>query len=114
MMRKRKRRHTGPAPAAGTTGRGGAGTPGRGVTGRLWRHADGFGFVTPAEPAGAPDIFIPRHQLANALHGDLVEFAVVAGGRGGRSSHAGGKGQRGGYRGPTGRILRVVERASTR
>ncbi len=49
------------------------------VAGRLTMHRDGFGFVIPdAKSLGqlkaklAGDIFIPPHQIGNAMHGDLV------------------------------------------
>jgi ribonuclease R len=50
------------------------------VAGRLSMHRDGFGFVIP-DPKSVPatlksklagDIFIPPHQIGNAMHGDLV------------------------------------------
>jgi ribonuclease R len=50
------------------------------IAGRLSMHRDGFGFVIPdakwlsANPRSklAGDIFIPPHQLGNAMHGDFV------------------------------------------
>ncbi len=50
------------------------------TAGRLSMHRDGFGFVIPdpkSVTAGlksklAGDIFIPPHQIGNAMHGDLV------------------------------------------
>src|ERR1700739_4382928 len=49
------------------------------IAGRLTMHRDGFGFVIPdAKSLGqlksklAGDIFIPPHQIGNAMHGDLV------------------------------------------
>ncbi|HEX6820812.1 MAG TPA: RNB domain-containing ribonuclease, partial [Candidatus Sulfotelmatobacter sp.] len=50
------------------------------VAGRLTMHRDGFGFViadSKSLPANlksklAGDIFIPPHQIGNAMHGDLV------------------------------------------
>jgi ribonuclease R len=50
------------------------------LAGRLTMHRDGFGFVIP-DPKSLPpalksklagDIFIPPHQIGNAMHGDLV------------------------------------------
>ena len=50
------------------------------VAGRLSMHRDGFGFVIP-DPKSLPstlksklagDIFIPPHQIGNAMHGDMV------------------------------------------
>ena len=50
------------------------------VAGRLSMHRDGFGFVIPDQKSLNPtlkskltgDIFIPPHQIGNAMHGDLV------------------------------------------
>ncbi|MFL6443862.1 MAG: ribonuclease R family protein [Candidatus Sulfotelmatobacter sp.] len=50
------------------------------VAGRLTMHRDGFGFVIPDAKSLSPalksklagDIFIPPHQIGNAMHGDLV------------------------------------------
>ena len=50
------------------------------VAGRLTMHRDGFGFVIPDAKSLSPalksklagDIFMPRHQIGNAMHGDLV------------------------------------------
>jgi ribonuclease R len=50
------------------------------LAGRLTMHRDGFGFVIPDPKSLAPtlrsklagDIFIPPHQVGNAMHGDLV------------------------------------------
>jgi ribonuclease R len=49
------------------------------VAGRLSMHRDGFGFVIPDAKALsgklkqlAGDIFIPPHQIGNAMHGDMV------------------------------------------
>src|SRR5436305_5732054 len=50
------------------------------VAGRLTMHRDGFGFVIPDPKSLSPalksklagDIFIPPHQIGNAMHGDLV------------------------------------------
>lgn len=45
------------------------------VTGVLRLHPRGFGFV---QPEGAPQaIFIPRHLIAGAVDGDLVEIEVA-------------------------------------
>ena len=50
------------------------------IAGRLTMHRDGFGFVIP-DPKSlsaqfksqlAGDVFIPPHQIGNAMHGDLV------------------------------------------
>ncbi len=55
------------------------------VAGRLTMHRDGFGFVIPdAKTLNASlksklsgDIFIPPHQIGNAMHGDLVLVDVM-------------------------------------
>src|SRR5437764_15370848 len=57
------------------------------VAGRLTMHRDGFGFVIPDPKSLSPalksklagDIFIPPHQIGNAMHGDrvLVDIAAV-------------------------------------
>ena len=52
------------------------------IIGRLWRHPDGFGFVTPeavatGEQRRDPDIFISRQGMANAVHGDRVEVQLL-------------------------------------
>jgi len=55
------------------------------VAGRLSMHRDGFGFVIPdakSLPANlksklAGDIFIPPHQIGNAMHGDMVLVDII-------------------------------------
>ena len=55
------------------------------IAGRLSMHRDGFGFVIPdAKSLSGPlkgkltgDIFIPPHQIGNAMHGDLVLVDIV-------------------------------------
>ena len=50
------------------------------IAGRLTMHRDGFGFVIPDAKSLTPalksklagDIFIPPHQIGNAMHGDQV------------------------------------------
>lgn len=66
--------------------------------GRIAVHRDGYGFVTPE--GGGEDIFIPLRQTRGAMHGDLVEV------RSERSRLGGGKQE--------GRVMSVLERASTR
>lgn len=99
-------------------------------TGRLWRHPDGYGFVALLDRSNEPEVFINRQGMGNALHGDLVEVKLVdfrqsdlrpkrggrRRGRAGRSSRPDrhGRAVRMGGRGPTGRIIRVVERARPR
>src|SRR5579872_5538938 len=55
------------------------------IAGRLTMHRDGFGFVIP-DPKSlsgqlksklAGDIFIPPHQVGNAMHGDMVLVDIV-------------------------------------
>ena len=41
-------------------------------TGRVSRHRDGFGFITP--DTGGDDLYVPAHSLADVMHGDLVAF----------------------------------------
>jgi ribonuclease R len=41
--------------------------------GRVSRHRDGYGFVTPAD--GGEDLFVPAHSLEGVMQGDLVAFA---------------------------------------
>jgi ribonuclease R len=72
------------------------------IGGKLSLHRDGFGFVTPDASSGAGaarisgDVFIPRHAIGSAMHGDrvLVEIANI---------RPDGKAE--------GRILRPVRRA---
>ena len=54
------------------------------VAGRLTMHRDGFGFVIPDSKSNASlkskfsgDIFIPPHQIGNAMHGDLVLVDII-------------------------------------
>ena len=68
------------------------------VKGKLSTHRDGYGFVTPE--GGGEDVFIPQRQMKSAMHGDTVEVHAE------RSRMGGGKQE--------GRILSVVERASSR
>ncbi|MBC7362570.1 MAG: ribonuclease R [Candidatus Aminicenantes bacterium] len=59
----------------------------------------GFGFVTPETPDyGSQDIFIPPHQTAGAVTGDLVEVLIREKGRQGK---------------PEGRIVRILKKART-
>ncbi|QFK72780.1 ribonuclease R [Pradoshia sp. D12] len=45
------------------------------VKGKVSGHAKGFAFVLPEEK-GMDDIFIPPHELNNAMHGDIVMVRV--------------------------------------
>jgi ribonuclease R len=55
------------------------------IAGRLSMHRDGFGFVIPdaqrlntnLKSKLAGDIFIPPHQIGNAMHGDLVLVEIA-------------------------------------
>ena len=66
--------------------------------GRISVHRDGYGFVTP--DGGGEDIFIPSKFLKGALHGDLVEASSSPSRMGGSKLD--------------GRVLAVVERATSR
>ncbi len=75
--------------------------PGRAdhVVGVLQMHPDGYGFVTPEHDPASGDLYIPRSQLHEALHGDRVAVRQVPSRGDGRTE---------------GRIVRVVERGSSR
>src|SRR5215472_16866643 len=74
------------------------------IAGRLSMHRDGFGFVIPGaqglnanlKSKLAGDIFIPPHQMGNAMHGDLVLVDIANVRPDGRAE---------------GRIVRTVNRA---
>jgi ribonuclease R len=75
------------------------------IAGRLTMHRDGFGFVIPDQKSLTPqlksklagDIFIPPHQIGNAMHGDLVLVDITNFRTDGRAE---------------GRIVRPVNRAN--
>jgi ribonuclease R len=71
------------------------------IRGRLVHHADGYGFVVPdvALPNVDGDIFIPRDQIEDAMHGDhvIVKITRLSGQTGARRAE--------------GRIVRIVGRA---
>ncbi len=75
------------------------------VAGRLSCKPGGFGFVRPDRPPGGkakktePDIYVAGAALSDALHGDRVLVHIERQGRFGK---------------PEGRIVEVLERASTR
>lgn len=71
------------------------------IRGRLVHHQDGYGFVVPeiALPNVDGDIFIPRDQIEDAMHGDTVIARIT------RLSGMSGA------RRAEGRILRIVGRA---
>ena len=66
------------------------------VVGTLTCHEKGFGFVVPRHP-GQADLYIPRHKLGDAMHGDVVIARREP--RRGRKSE--------------GRIIRLLHRART-
>jgi ribonuclease R len=49
------------------------GTPRSLETGRLFRHRDGYGFITP--DTGGDDLYVASHNLGGAMHGDTVAYA---------------------------------------
>jgi ribonuclease R len=71
------------------------------IRGRLVHHADGYGFVVPdvALPNVDGDLFIPRDQIEDAMHGDhvIVKITRLSGQIGARRAE--------------GRIVRIVGRA---
>ena len=71
------------------------------IRGRLVHHADGYGFVVPdvALPNVDGDIFIPRDQIEDAMHGDhvIAKITRLSGQSGARRAE--------------GRIVRIVGRA---
>ncbi|MGC9056456.1 MAG: ribonuclease R [Candidatus Saccharicenans sp.] len=67
------------------------------VRGTFSLNPRGFGFITPeTAESGIQDIFIPPHQTAGAITGDLVEVAIREKGRFGK---------------PEGRIVRIIKKA---
>ena len=77
------------------------GQAGKATSGRLVLHQDGYGFVIPEEPIPniEGDIFIPRHGVEDAMHGDRVAVEI-------RRTGFSAEGQR-----IEGRIVRVLNRA---
>jgi ribonuclease R len=71
------------------------------LSGRLILHQDGYGFVVPDRPVPNlnGDIFVPRDEVGDAMHGDHVQVEL------GRIS-PGPDGQR-----AEGRIVRILDRA---
>ena len=69
------------------------------IRGRLVAHRDGYGFVVPEKPIAKldGDIFVPRNEMGDAMHGDTVLVKMMRREPDGRSS---------------GRIARVVEHAN--
>jgi ribonuclease R len=50
------------------------GTPRELQTGKLFRHRDGYGFITP-DDGGGDDLYVASHNLGGAMHGDTVVYA---------------------------------------
>ena len=69
------------------------------IEGRLQVSGRGFGFVIPADPA-EPDIYIPRANMNDAMHGDQVLVRLAE-----RAEMYGRK--------PEGWIIKVLQRANT-
>jgi len=69
------------------------------VVGVLQMHPDGYGFVTPEHDPASGDLYIPRSQFHEALHGDRVAVRQASP-RGDRRRE--------------GRIVRVIERGMAR
>jgi ribonuclease R len=67
------------------------------LSGTLSLHRDGYAFVTPEQPEGAEDIFVPARFVRPAMHGDRVLISLE-------------RGQRGR---PEGQVVRVLVRART-
>ncbi|MFW5982817.1 MAG: ribonuclease R family protein [Candidatus Brocadiia bacterium] len=72
------------------------------VVGTLERKPRGFGFILPADESIEEDLFVPERQQAGAMNGDLVLA---------RYTSRGEKRRRRKDLGPSGEILRVLERA---
>lgn len=70
------------------------------IEGRLQVSGRGFGFVIPADPA-EPDIYIPRANMNDAMHGDQVIVRLAE-----RAEIYGRK--------PEGWIIKVLQRANTK
>jgi ribonuclease R len=93
---------------------GGKAGGGREMTGVFKRAAKGYGFVRPqgAEPSDRTgDVFIPQRACKDAASGDLVRVRIEPSGRGGAGRPEPGAA---GRSGPSGSILEVVERRTTR
>ena len=69
------------------------------IVGVLQMHPDGYGFVRPEHDPASGDLYIPRSQLHEALHGDRVAV---------RQAPARGERRR------EGRIVRVIARGTAR
>ncbi|MDX2115097.1 MAG: VacB/RNase II family 3'-5' exoribonuclease [Planctomycetota bacterium] len=64
---------------------------GRELIGTFRKNPKGFGFVIPRDPIAHGDLFVPAHQTADAMTGDIVRAEVVhsRGGRDDRSPYVG-------------------------
>lgn len=86
------------------------------ILGTLSVHRDGFGFVSRSAEPDREDIFIPARRMGTALHGDQVQVALGASGRGrrGKRRTSPKPEQEDGEDSSSGRIVRVVERHFTK
>jgi ribonuclease R len=48
------------------------------IAGTVIAHADGFGFLKPADKAAGGDLFLPPAEMRKALHGDRVLASVTS------------------------------------
>jgi len=72
------------------------------VTGRLQCNARGFGFLLPVKEG--QDIYVAEEDMGDAMHDDLVVVELHR-----RTRRAGARGRRKAL-GPSGRVIKVVER----
>ena len=70
------------------------------IEGRLQLSGRGFGFLIPSDP-DEPDIYIPRANMNDAMHGDQVVVRLTE-----RAELYGRK--------PEGWVAKIIERANTR
>ena len=75
--------------------------------GTLKIASKGFGFVVPDSPYREGDLFIPAKAVKDGITGDRVRVAVL------RKSSRSGFGSGGQDRGPSGRVLEVLQRNKT-
>ena len=76
------------------------------LTGRLQCNPRGFGFVTPLLAEG-DDLYVAEEDLGGAMDGDLVVLEIR------RKARGGGGGRRKAL-GPSGRVIKVLERCNQR
>jgi ribonuclease R len=72
------------------------------IVGTFRANPKGFGFVTPLEPGAHADLFIPPHETANAMTGDIVAAKITQ------------KGKRDGQMRYSGQVIEILERAQNR